>query len=75
MHTNHPRMLFAGIAVVAMVTSLLLAAILIALFRTSPVLFGVVFTLTSGVMWFFWLEPFGYSITRDVVSHIREIGD
>lgn len=73
MNANNPRMFFSGIVVVAIVTSLILAAILVALFKASPVLFGVIFMLAGGAMWFLWLKPFGRSITRDVVSHLHEL--
>lgn len=69
MNANHPRLFFAGIVVVAMATSLILAAILVALFKASPVWFGAAIVLSCGVMWLLWLEPMGRSITRDVVSH------
>lgn len=72
---NHPRLFCTGIAIVAIAFSLPLTAILAVLFEISPVLFGAVIMLSFGAMWFLWLEPFGRSITRDVVSHMHELDE
>lgn len=71
MNANNPRIFFSGMVVVAIVISLILTTIFVALFKISPVLFGVIFMLAGGATWFLWMEPMGRSITRDVVSHMH----
>jgi uncharacterized membrane protein YgaE (UPF0421/DUF939 family) len=61
--------------IVAIAIGIILGRLAVALIEASPVLFGVVISISCGAMWFFWLEPLGASIKRDVFSHLHETDD